>query len=140
LVSDDQFEIDSATQWLLVSLTQKLLAGSLDDQIPKIDRTITDALVKMWDDWNQHDIDRLDIEQLCLNSNSSWDRYTRNLTPDLPTMLSDYVLAIAEEHDKFQLLWIALRNTLTLQQQDILLSWYRAAAQSLTGREIILPS
>src|SRR6266849_4621465 len=130
LVGEDAgHTVDSATQSLLISLTGTLLADLASSTTPKVDPSTRERLVKIWDQWNQTSINAIDFDERCLNSESRWDRHLRGVTPDLPTMLSDYVSAIIEEQDNFDILWSLITNDLSARQKDELLGWYRSAAQ-----------
>lgn len=132
LISREELPIDEGTRWLLVSMTEQLLEGSITTPL---DTAITEVLRREWDQWQN--LDEIDFKRCCLNSTSNWDQYLRNATPDLPTMLADYVSAIAS-NSKFEVLWGFINVNLTVKQRHDLLSWYRSTGQSLTGEPLRL--
>jgi hypothetical protein len=131
---------DSRTkaEWLIVQMTTLLLANSPQVDSSQLNPSIREALAGARDTWNQRDLDEVDFEELCLNSKSEWDQYIKGLTPDLPTMLSDYLNEILEG-DKFSRLWGFVNGSLDSRQKHELLAWYRTTAKSLTDRELALP-
>ena len=77
-------------------------------------------------------LDALDFGQLCLLSNSTWDNYTRSLTPESPTSLADF---LSVDLVGSQLLTSVLAQ-LTPAQRDVLLSRFQSIAKSVTGVEV----
>jgi hypothetical protein len=76
------------------------------------------------------------FDQVSIESQSPWDRRIRDLTPDLPTLLGDWVsvgvLAEAALDD--------ILTHLSTEQQQLLRGRFKAAAMKVTGmREIELP-
>ena len=132
LISKEESLVDEGTRWLLVSMTEQLLEGSIT---APLDTAITEALRREWNQWQN--LDEIDFKRCCLNSTSNWDQYLRNATPDLPTMLADYVSVIAS-NSKFEVLWGFINVNLTVQQRHELLRWYRSTGQSLTGEPLRL--
>jgi hypothetical protein len=131
LVSGDESPIDDGTRWLLVSITEQLLDGSVP-QAPALDADIKEALRQVW-----IDSDAVDFTELCLASRSGWDQYLRTITPDLPATLADYVSAIANQ-SKFEVLWGFINAKLTAKARHELLSWYRSMGHALTGEPLRL--
>ena len=132
LISREDSHVDDGTRWLLVSMTEQLLDGSIT---APLDTAIKEGLRREWHELQN--LDEIDFEERCLNSASMWDRYLRNATPDLPAMLADYVSAIASK-SKFDVLWGFITVNLTAKQRHDLLSWYRSTGQSLTGEPLRL--
>jgi hypothetical protein len=132
LISREESGVDHGTRWLLVVMTDQLLENSMT---APLDAALTEALRKEWDRWQN--LGEIDFKRYSLHPGSNWDKYLRNLTPDQPTMLADYVSNIASE-SKFEVLW-GLIATLTAKQRDELFCWYRATGQSLTGELLRLP-
>jgi len=132
IISSEGSPIDEGTRWLIVCMTEQLLDGSVT--APQ-DVAITEGLRRLRDE--RINLDEIDFKKCCLNSASTWDQYLRNATPDQPTMLADYVSAIAS-NSEFELLWGFINVSLTAKQRYELLSWYRARGQSLTGEPLRL--
>jgi hypothetical protein len=132
LISGEDLQVDEGTRWLLVSMTEQLLDGSIT---ASLDTAITEGLRREWDELQN--LDEIDFKGCCLNSASTWDRYLRNATPDLPAMLADYVSVIAS-NSKFDVLWGFINVNLTAKQRHELLNWYRSTGQSLTGEALRL--
>jgi hypothetical protein len=133
IISKEGSPIDEGTRWLIVCMTEQLLNGS---STAPLDIAITEGLRRVPDEWNK--LDEIDFKKYCLNSGSTWDQYLRNATPDQPTMLADYLSAIAS-NSKFEVLWGFINVNFTAKQRYELLSWYRSAGQSLTGEPLRLP-
>jgi hypothetical protein len=137
IAGEEISKADEATGWLVLSITEKLLQDSLEDA-PKLDTGIKEAVVKVWGMVNQPHFPEIDFEHLCLSSKSDWDVFIRNTTPDLPTMLADYLSAIAST-DKFELFWATINANLATNKRQELLDWYRMVAESMTGEPLRLP-
>ena len=132
IISSEGSPVDEGTRWLIVCMTEQLLDGSVT---APPDIAITEGLRRVRDEWQN--LDEIDFKGYCLNSASTWDQYLRNATPDQPTMLADYVSAIAS-NSEFELLWGFINVNLTAKQRHELLSWYRSRGQSLTGEPLRL--
>ena len=132
LISTEDSHVDEGTRWLIVCMTEQLLDGTAT---APLDVAITEGLRRVGDE--RINLDEIDLKECCLNSPSTWDRYLRNATPDLPAMLADYVSAIAS-NSEFELLWGFINVNLTAKQRHELLSWYRSTGQSLTGEPLRL--
>ena len=129
--------INDGTGWLLVVITKELLENSLAGS-PPLSPAIKGPLARAWAEVTNTDFEKLDFEELCLASTSLWDTYTRSLTPDLPTLLADFVKLTAMRRD-FDLLWTAINAHLSEDQRRELVDWYRVVGQSMTGEPLELP-
>ena len=110
------------TAWLFSVVSDQLLA---DDHLEgSIKATLQHAKAKAAGD-NE------DFVQHCMNSPSKWDAYIRQLTPEIPASLGDWisVSVLAEAA-----LERALRE-LDAEQQSRLLARFRAVARGVTGLE-----
>jgi hypothetical protein len=134
LGSEAESPIDDGTRWLLVSMTEQLLDSSVTEG-PPLDNAVKDALKNEWKQWKEPS--EIDFKTLCLTSTTNWDQYLKSITPDLPAMLADYVVAIASQ-SKFEVLWGFINARLPAKQRHELLNWYRSVAQSLTGEPLRL--
>ena len=132
LISREDSPVDNGTRWLIVMMTEQLLDRSVNAHLHP---ATTEGLREKWS--QLQNLDDFDFQAYCLNSASTWDRYLRNTTPDLPGMLADYVSAIASD-SKFDVLWAFINVKLTAKQKHELLSWYRSRGQSLTGQPLRL--
>lgn len=130
-------QMDEATGWLVLTITEQLLGGSLTEGRP-LNATVRDAIENMWKMVNRPDFRDVDFARLSLDSRSNWDGYIRSITPDLPTRLSDYVSGLATKN-KFELFWGAINAHLSSGERRELLNWYRSAAEALTGEPLRLP-
>lgn len=123
--------IDDGTRWLLVSMTEHLIQDS-DVERPALDPAIVEVLKgglrKSAD---------LDLRYLSLTSADHWDQYLRGITPDLPAMLGDYALSVADQR-KFEVLWRLIHTRLNFSQRRELMAWFRRFGQSLTGEPVRL--
>lgn len=126
--------IDGPTQWLVVSLTEQLINGesSVRLDLPSVTQR---ALKEAWS--RCHEVD-LDWGELCRQSSSSWDAYSRSLTPDLPLMLADSASDFVNQPE-FACFWEFVQTALTNTERKQLLHWYHTAAESLTNNPLRLP-
>jgi hypothetical protein len=110
--------------WLFKTLANHL---ANDDQLDATTKLVLQRTRR------QHAVmDDLDFAQLCSRSNSTWDNYTRSLTPELPTSLADF---LSEDLVANQLLTSVLAQ-LTQAQKDGLLSRFQSIAKSVTGVDV----
>lgn len=112
------------TAWLFRNLHEELL----NDQ--GLDQQIKPALARSRSKFSSPG--ELNFEEMCLQSSTAWDEYTRSLTPELPASLAYLVstdlLAIAELSD--------VLKQLTVGQRKRLHARFRVAARSVTGVEM----
>jgi hypothetical protein len=127
---------DKGNIWLMASLTEDLVSRHSHDS-GLLDPAARGQIEKAW-----KAIDRMevDLEKLCLNSDSEWDRYIRSTTPDLPMMLTDYLSQELITQDKFVRFWCNISSKLPATQKQELIRWYGTAARSLTGQDFHVPS
>jgi len=132
--------VDETTAWVLTSITRMLSDNSLTQDSAdsaKLDRSIRSLVITAYANSQP---DSIDLEQQNLQSKSRWDEYVRKLTPDLPTYLSDYLSAGLLKQTEFERFWDLVRASLTPEQREEVLNWYRAAAHSIYDEEISLPA
>ena len=107
------------TAWLLTVALDELLQ---DDQLEaSIKATLQRAKANF-------SFDDLDFEQLCMNSRSQWDAYIRQLTPELPTSLSNWIAVAVLAEAKLD----CVLRELNAEQQQHLLARFRGIAKSIT--------
>jgi hypothetical protein len=128
--------IDNENSWLFSSLTEMLVSESTLSEIDNLDITLQRKLEKVWVECNP---DEINFTTLCLNSNSIWDQYIRSITPDIPTMLVDYVSIEIVERDRFAFFWDRICKTINNTQKTHLIAWYASAFQAVTEQEFIPP-
>lgn len=130
--------VDENVRWTFIHLTQLLSQDAPEIKNLKLDPASKEAILNAWERCNQY-LSEIDFQELCLSSQTEWDRYLRSATPDLPTYLSDYVSTITATRDKFEFLWEFIKRHLSSTQQKEVLSWYRQAAQSWSGSDMEFP-
>jgi len=146
---DQQWKLDENTRSLLVHITDSLALNHLGFMLesitsrglgefkPALDPTVEQALLRAWASYTT--VEKMNFNDLCLNSQSEWDRYTRSLKPDLPESLSTSLTQELLVKIKFDLLsQIVERELIPLQKQG-LLGWYAAIGKVLTGAPIAVP-
>jgi len=133
---EDPTGIDENTQWLVVSITEQVLDGSLDEwPLSQPFRQILDEVQAMWNKMGLKS-DAFDLAGMA--STSAWDEYLRSCTPDIPSMLSDYASSLVGQI-KFSMLWQFFSGQVPQQQRDELIGWYRKVARSIDEIELVLP-
>jgi hypothetical protein len=130
-------DVDEGTQWLLVTLSEQLINNSLaEDKKPA--PAIAALIAGMAGRWTASAKQEIDVEGLCLISETEWDQYLKALTPSIPERLSNYALSIPTL-DAFDVIREHLRTRLTPEQRAEVVAWYKDAGASLTGEALILP-
>ena len=106
--------------WMFSTLLDELLG----DQ--QLDETTQAVLLRAQEHFA---FDFETLEQCCAQSQTEWDAYIRQLTPDLPTTLSDFVSVglVPEAQLDFVL------QQLDRIQRSVLLNHYRTAMLKTTG-------
>jgi hypothetical protein len=82
----------------------------------------------------------VNFDTICVNSNSNWDVYTRSLTPDLPTFLSDYLADLLRRTTDTRKFWSSLADAVSRQDRQSLAGWYSTSAAKLAGEPVRLPA
>ena len=91
--------------------------------------------------WCSDGLDDVDFEQLCLKSTDPWDTYIRSLTPDLPTMLFDYLSELVGAiDDRFLSLWARIVKTMPAEDISRIRGSYLEAARKAIDPGFVLPS
>jgi hypothetical protein len=137
--AEEDPRLDDGLRWLLTHITNLFLNESPLIQQHKLNPAIRERLQKACDESGLFDPDGVDFEELCLDSTSQWDEYIRSLTPDQPTVLSDYLETDLIRGDRFEIIWSLIHAELSPTQNEELMNWYRSAARSLTGGEVTFP-
>jgi len=109
--------------WLFQMLSGQLTA---DDRLDAMTRLV---ITRAKDE--RRLTDELNFEQLCLRANSAWDSYIRGLTPELPTMLPDFLSALLASAQLTHVL-----AQLTTIHKAQLLSKFQFVAKAVTGVEV----
>lgn len=68
-----------------------------------------------------------DFEAIGLASDTAWDSWIRQLTPDLPTMLTDTFLTYRMANTRFACFWQHVQHRLSPEGVNRVLSWYRTS-------------
>jgi len=93
---------------------------------------------KISENWLATTVNVPGFEALNLASTSKWDVYIRSLTPDLPTMLSDFVSAAIIRPWHFVMFWTSI--DLTGDERSELRGWYKYIANKAKIHDFRLPS
>jgi hypothetical protein len=116
--------------WTLSVLTKKLLIGQSGLEAPGLDPFIENAVARAYAKYSQSE---LNFKDLCSNSPSPWDQYIRELTPDLPSSMAEYLSERLLPQIECKKIWADLANELSPEQLDELRTWYRNTAERSMG-------
>jgi len=126
----------AGTRWLLTLNTEMLVRHSTnlpsDETIPKLSAHI----MRVLQDWSGRGPERIDLNGLCMNSNTNWDAHVRSLTPEQPASLADHAQTALIGELKFKRL-LATVVTLTEEEKIELQAWYTAIARKLVDADDI---
>lgn len=122
---------DMKASWIFDTLTEELVTGETDESL-KLDSGVRSVVLARRPERTSLEID---FRDLCERSGATWDRYTRQLTPTLPTFLADSLLSFLTAR-RFKSLWFSVCHSLTSEQRDELIGWYRARAKSRVRTDI----
>ena len=73
-----------------------------------------------------------------LSSTSNWDQYLRQVTPDLPTYLSDWASNNLQTPDRFRRFWAELFWVTSNREREVLRVWYEGEAKSVADPAFVL--
>jgi hypothetical protein len=140
----DQKKYSAKTLETLEDVTRMQLQNMLNGVPPKLEPSIKQTLHKAWkhkqtltEGWQP--IDHLDFGQLDLASSSHWDQEMRELTPDIPTCLSDQISLNNKIVSALEYIWCLASEDLNTEQKKELIDWYCAITENLTGTVLKLP-
>jgi hypothetical protein len=128
--------LEDRVAWLLQSITRRLVDDSLREYAP-LAQSIKERVKQIFENSQPTDSLIINFEELCLSSKSTWDTFVREVTPGLPTYLSDY-LALIRIKNTFEILWMRVNGALSENERDELLSWYNKVSEELTGEPLSL--
>ena len=137
LLGEESSTTLESTGWIILSVVEMMAKGTLDESTA-LESSLREQVMRVWYTINRNGFREVDFERLCLNSDSAWDTFIRNTTPDLPTRLADYLVSTART-DKFRVFWAALTASISLRQRQELRSWLGRVAESMTGEPLQLP-
>lgn len=118
---------------LLCSLTELMIADHFDSSLSPLNE---DIRLRAKDIWDEIGIEP-DLREICARSISKWDKYLRQLTPDMPVLLGEYAMGKVSI-DKFALFWEQAKSCLSFQDLSALSQWYSASAAHLANQEVRL--
>jgi hypothetical protein len=126
-------EEDLKAGWLFETLTEDLLSNdeSLIDYA--LDLELKTIVLR---ERKPQCFTEIDFARLSSTSRSSWDQYIKQLTPDLPTYLSDMLVSFLKAR-RFKTFWTAMLGKLTQEQREKLTTWYQITARSRAKRDIV---
>jgi hypothetical protein len=137
IADQNQSEIEEGNNiFLLASLTQLLISDAGREVIKDVPVMTVETITPIFEVSN---LSRSDIVPLCLNSNTDWDKKIRNMTPDLPDMLGDFLLSIYKQMHHFIQFWGRVVENTSLDERSQLIEWYRDTAGELMGRSLEIP-
>jgi hypothetical protein len=112
------------------NLTQIAVSNSYGSTGPMLDsdlQTIVASIDRLVETYE------IDFGELSERSRSSWDRYIRQLTPDLPSFVPD-ALEVFLRARRFREFWHRIKKELSSDERERLIAWYRSTAESLSMR------
>jgi hypothetical protein len=125
-------EEDMKAGWLFETITEDLLSDGSSMTEYALDSNLKTIV---WGMRKNQIFTEVDFAELSIKSRSSWDRYITQLTPNLPTYLSDILFTFLKARS-FKAFWIAILGNLTREQCEELTSWYQNMARSRAKRVI----
>ena len=116
--------------WLYTALTDQLTSADSPEVPPDLSPDALRSIVALWQA-STHEDAGIELERSALDSASEWDCYLRELTPDLPTYLSDWVTNKLERPERFRRFWAQLFWVLAASDRQALIRWYPSEAKKL---------
>lgn len=119
--------------WIYTGLTDDLFSREIREGDPKLDPAITAIMTSAQ---RKYDLAPFEFLEKCAPSETPWDQYTRELTPEQPTALADDLAAVLTAR-RFEAFWNSVRDRLTPAQRDELIAWYREMAKARSRRDLV---
>ncbi|UWZ86825.1 hypothetical protein [Occallatibacter riparius] len=120
--------------WVFTRITRELLAGRLPHYAPALEQELLAKIQSFILD----PLEDVEFSQICADSRTKWDRYTRTLEPSLPGALADVAISAVRERN-FNLFWNKMSMTLSVEERYRLVDWYRATVRFRGDREDLIP-
>lgn len=129
---------DHTTLWLFGALTDQLVSATSTASLPKMTSSTFRVLRSLWVSRSDSDNDSAAFEQAALASETEWDRYLRNLTPDLPTFLPDWAGTALQQPDDFRRFWAQLFWVAPKEDRQSLREWFASEAKKLADPSFVV--
>jgi hypothetical protein len=119
--------VQSITQSVFSMITDLIKEKDSNYSLNNLNSEIASHFISSLDKYSKSDL--IDFELINLSSNSTWDKYIRNLTPDLPTLLSDRVSISMSVNGEFKKFWCTMIIGMKPSHVKELLNWYVTSAK-----------
>src|SRR5579864_6586554 len=142
LLDDKTREQDEAatTLWLFGALLDQLSSGSPSANPPHIADDALRTIGSLWAN-RSSTMDVSDqLERAVLSASTEWDRYLRNLTPDLPTYLSDWASNRLRKPDDVRRFWAELFWVIPANDRLRLRRWLESESAKLADPGFVVIS
>jgi len=91
----------------------------------------TQTVKSLWQLSGTKEPSRRTLDGALKASDTPWDRFLRNATPDLPTYLSDWAMVRLRKPERFRRFWAQLFWTVPQSDRRALKTWLREEALKL---------
>lgn len=110
--------------WNCARSNSQIRSGALLENGPVLDAPIRSEVAKIWD---EYDVEAYAFRDVSLHSKTDWDLYSQ-IAWGGPTVLVGQLQSVLQ-YRRLRESWNQLRQRLTDQQLDQLVSWYRAMVE-----------
>jgi hypothetical protein len=107
--------------WNCARSNSQLRLGAVSENGPVLDTSIRSEVGRIWE---QYHVEAYAFRDICLHSKTDWDMYAQ-IAWNGPTVLVGQLQSVLQ-YRRLREFWNQLRQRLTVQQLDQLVSWYRA--------------
>ena len=128
----------NSQSWLWLAITQKLVKTQAHME-PTDMRMPSHIATTIVNSFEKYEAPGINFEILSNRSRSEWDRYIRQLIPDQPTAVADFVSAELIPERMIDRLWDDIRQQLSYNDRSALRDWYRAQALEIAGQDVSPP-
>jgi hypothetical protein len=118
---------------LLDMITAKIIDVQYND-----DCDDTDNISVVRNAFSRASANERNFERIAIESKTAWDAYLRSLTPDLPTLLSDF-LGSQQSAFRFLSTLAEIKSHTSHDNTVIILAMYRRIAEKLFGANFTMP-
>jgi len=138
LLAKSKGEAGTTTLWLFGALTDQLVSGAPSMTPPKVAATTLPIVRSLWASGSVPDDISDQLERAACASNTEWDRYLRELTPDLPTFLSDWAANALQRPDNFRRFWAQLFWVISKEDRQSLRQWFESEATKVADPSFVV--
>jgi hypothetical protein len=125
------------TLWLLWSLTEYFANSSENLKLDNFGQNTKKIFLNAYRNVNESDLPAT-LEDAFKTTDTEWDMYLKDLTPDISSYLCDYAEINITGIQKFHIFWINLQKALDVEVRKVIIQMYLEEAKRIVDSELAL--